>query len=177
VVRRLINSAAVGPGDLVLEFGAGTGVLTTALSRTGARVIAVERNAKFATQLQRRFGDTDAVRIVTADARTVPLPRRPFAVVANIPYSISTALLRRLLCARTSVTSIDLLVEWGFAKRVSAPSPRDEETAWWQSRFEISMAGRVSRHSFAPAPAVDSAHLVIRRRAQKSRQNPRPRRV
>ncbi|NED97614.1 methyltransferase domain-containing protein [Phytoactinopolyspora alkaliphila] len=169
MVRRLVTSSGVGPGDLVLEFGAGTGVLTAALARTGARVIAVERSAGFADRLHRRFDGSEAVRVVVADARTVPLPRRPFAVVANIPYSISTELLRRLLSRQTAVTSVDLLVEWGFAKRVSAPAPRDEETAWWQARYEITMAGKVSRRSFTPAPGVDSAHLVIRPRKRTAR--------
>jgi 23S rRNA (adenine-N6)-dimethyltransferase len=56
-------------------------------------------------------------------------------------------------------------VEWGFAKRITACAPRDFETAWWQTRFEITIARKVSPRSFIPPPSVNSAHLVIRRRA------------
>lgn len=149
-----------------MEFGAGTGFLTAAIAASGARVVAIERHPAFVSRLERRFGDDQAVRVVAADARSVVLPRRPFRVVANIPYAISTALLRRLLSPdRTPVTAADLVVEWGFAKRMTAECPRDLETAWWQTRFELSIARRISSRSFDPAPSVDSAHLVIRRRA------------
>lgn len=164
VLHRLVCSSAIGPGDLVLEFGAGTGNLTARLARTGARVIAIERNPRFVARLKRRFSTTRAVRVVGGDARTVPLPRRRYAVVANIPFSISTVLLRRLLDARhTSLQAADLLVEWGFAKRVTA-QPRDREAKRWQDRYELTIAGRVAPYSFDPAPNVASAHLVIRRR-------------
>lgn len=169
VSARMVRSSGAGPGDLVMELGAGLGALTAPLAATGARVIAVERDPRFVAKLERRFAAAGGVRVVEADARTVMLPRRPYAVVANIPYAISTALLRRLLDPdATSVVSADLLVEWGFAKRMTDSTPRDLEVAWWQARFELSIAARVRPGSFRPAPAVDSAHLVVRRRADVS---------
>lgn len=166
MVDALIASASPGPGDLVVEFGAGTGVVTEALAATGARVLAVERLPRFVRQLERRFADVDAVRVVDGDARDVMLPHRPFVVVANLPYAVSTAVLRRLLTPRrTSVHRIDLLVEWGFARRVTDPVPRDRETAWWQHRFDLEVVRRIGPGAFDPAPSVASAHLRIRRRA------------
>ncbi|TDD68339.1 methyltransferase domain-containing protein [Jiangella aurantiaca] len=170
VSARMVRSSGAGPGDLVVELGAGLGALTAPLAETGARVIAVERDPRFVAKLRRRFDGDDGVRVVEADARTVMLPHRPYAVVANIPYAISTALLRRLLDPEaTSVQQADLLVEWGFAKRMTDSRPRDLEVAWWQARFELSIAGRVRPGSFRPAPSVDSAHLVVRRRTDVSR--------
>ncbi|MBB5789055.1 ribosomal RNA small subunit methyltransferase A [Jiangella mangrovi] len=170
VSARMVRSSAAGPGDLVIELGAGLGALTTPLAATGARVIAVERDPRFVAKLQRRFADDPGVKVVEGDARSVMLPHRPYAVVANIPYAISTALLRRLLDPEaTAIASADLLVEWGFAKRMTATHPRDLEVAWWQARFELRIAGRVPPGSFRPAPSVDSAHLVIRRRPGLSR--------
>ncbi|NDL56018.1 rRNA adenine N(6)-methyltransferase family protein [Phytoactinopolyspora mesophila] len=166
VVRRMIRSAQLDPQDLVVEFGAGTGKLTSQLSGTGARIIAVERHPDLVARLERRFSEAENVRIVAGDARSVPLPRRPYAVVANIPYSISTSLFRRILTPdQTALQEADILVEWGFAKRVTAEQPRNFEIAWWQLRFELSIVGRVRPHSFAPPPSVDTAHLRIRRRS------------
>lgn len=165
VVDGLVSSADLSPDDLVVELGAGTGVLTGALASTGARVLAVERLPRFVRTLERRFAGDDNVRIIHGDARDVMLPRRSYAVVANLPYSVSTAALRRLLSPkRTSVGGIDLLVEWGFAVRVTDAVPRDHETAWWQRRFDLELVRRIGPGAFSPAPSVAAAHLRIRRR-------------
>jgi 23S rRNA (adenine-N6)-dimethyltransferase len=163
VIRGLISSAGLRAGDLVIDFGAGPGTITGPLTETGSRVLAVERDESFVRQLTRRFGDNPLVRIVPGDVRTVTLPRKDFSVVASIPYAVSTPLLRRLLTApHRALSGADLVVEWGFAKRVAAA--RTQETAWWATRFELRVAGRVPAACFRPVPRVDSAHLVIRRR-------------
>lgn len=87
-------------------------------------------------------------------------------MVASIPYAVSTALLRRLLTPQwTKLRQAALVVEWGFAKRITTTAPRSREVAWWAARFELELASRVPASSFRPAPAVTSAHLSIRRRA------------
>jgi 23S rRNA (adenine-N6)-dimethyltransferase len=165
VVRGLLESAAVGPGDLVLDLGAGPGTLTGALADTGARILAVERDPDFVARLHRRFGDRPEVRVVPGDLRDIPLPRRPFQVVASIPYALSTLLVRRLLSPpHRPLRAADLVVEWGFGKRIAAPYGRDLEAAWWGARFDIRVVRRVSSAAFRPRPRVDSAHLTIRPR-------------
>jgi len=159
VAAELVRSSGAGPGRLVVELGAGPGALTAVLAATGARVIAVERDPAFARRLERRLGPS--VRVVTADLRTVPLPRRPFRVVANPPFSVTTALLRRLFAA-PGFGGADLLVEWGLARRLTEPVPRTPETASWAARFEPRLVRRVPAGCFAPAPRVDAAHLAIR---------------
>lgn len=161
VIRSLIQSSGVGPGDLVIDLGAGPGTITAPLATTGSRILAIERDEKFVRKLHRRFADQPLVRIVHADIRTVPLPSRDFSVVASIPYSLSTLLLRRLM-SRRSLVSADIVVEWGFARRIVAA--RTKETASWARKFEIRVARRIPASCFRPAPRVDSAHLMIRRR-------------
>jgi 23S rRNA (adenine-N6)-dimethyltransferase len=166
VVRRLVDEAKTGPGTLVLDLGAGPGTLTGPLAESGARVLAVERNPAFVRRLHKRFGDRPNVRVVEADLRDVPLPRRPYQVVASIPFDLSTHLFRRLFDPqRTGVYAADLIVEWGFAKRMTAAVPRDLEVAWWASRYEIQLVRRVPARLFTPAPAVDCAQLRIRARS------------
>ncbi|ALG07594.1 rRNA adenine N-6-methyltransferase family protein [Kibdelosporangium phytohabitans] len=165
VIRRLIRSSGVGPDDLVIDFGAGPGTITAPLAATGARVLAVERDVAFVHRLTRRFADQPLVKVVHADLRTVPLPGRDFSVVANIPFALSTVLLRRLLNRRRrSLAAADLVVEWGFAQRIVAA--RTPETAKWSEKYELRVAGRIRRTDFRPVPRVDSAHLVIRRRGR-----------
>src|SRR4051812_40477665 len=161
VIRGLIRSSGVGPGDLVIDFGAGPGTLTAPLASTGSRVLAVERDSAFVRKLERRFATQPLVRVVHADIRTVPLPSRDFHVVASTPYALSTVLLRRLV-SRRSFAGADLVVQWEFARRIASGSSK--ETARWFRRYSIRVARRIPASSFRPAPRVDSAHLVIRRR-------------
>jgi 16S rRNA A1518/A1519 N6-dimethyltransferase RsmA/KsgA/DIM1 with predicted DNA glycosylase/AP lyase activity len=161
VIRGLLRSAGLGPEDLVIDFGAGPGTITAPLASTGSRILAVERDDAFVRKLTRRFADRPQVQVVHADLRTVPLPSRDFSVVSSIPYSVSTLLLRRLM-SRRSFTGADLVVQWGFAQRIA--SARSKETALWAKRYDIRVARRIAASCFRPAPRVDSAHLVIRRR-------------
>lgn len=166
VINGLVAAADLGTGDLVIDFGAGPGTITAPLARTGARVLAVERDARFVADLRRRFDDRPTVRVVHDDVRTVRLPRRAFAVVASIPFAVSTPLLRRLLTPATGGFShAELVVEWGLAKRLTAATARDLESAWWSCRFAMTVRRRVPARCFSPAPSVDAAHLGVRRRA------------
>ncbi|WP_191248439.1 ribosomal RNA small subunit methyltransferase A [Amycolatopsis deserti] len=163
IAAQLVQSCAIGGDDLVLEIGAGQGALTRHLAVTGARVLAVERDDHFVRRLTTRFGDQPNVRVVHADARDIPLPRRRFLLVANLPYALSTTILRRVLTARTALHRAAVIVEWGFAKRICATVPRQLEQAWWAARFDLDLVTRIGAHHFSPPPRVDSAHLTIRR--------------
>jgi 23S rRNA (adenine-N6)-dimethyltransferase len=161
VIRGLLRSADLGPDDLVLDLGAGPGTITAPLASTGSRILAIERDEAFVRKLTRRFADRPQVQVVHADLRTVPLPTRNFSVVASIPYALSTLVLRRLM-SRRSFIAADLVVQWHFARRIA--SARSTETASWARKFHIRVARRIPAHCFRPAPSVDSAHLIIRRR-------------
>jgi 23S rRNA (adenine-N6)-dimethyltransferase len=170
VITGLVRAAGLGDGDLVIDFGAGPGAITAPLARTGSRVLAVERDARFVHDLRRRFHDRPSVRVVHDDLRTVRLPRRAFAVVASIPFAVTTPLLRRLLTpAAGGFSHAELIVEWGLAKRLTAACARDREAAWWACRFALTVRRRVPAHCFTPAPRVDAAHLAVRRRDEVDR--------
>jgi len=166
VIDRLVRAADLGDGDLVVDFGAGPGAITAPLARTGSRVLAVERDTRFASALRRRFDDRPSVRVVHGDLRAVRLPRRAFTVVASIPFAVSTPLLRRLLTpVGGGFSRAELIVEWGLAKRLTAARPRDPESAWWATRFALTVRRRVPARCFSPPPRVDAAHLAVRRRS------------
>lgn len=164
-LRALVRTAELSPEDLVYDLGAGPGTLTQALARTGARVVAVERDPRFAAALRRRFADHERVEVREADLRSVRIPRGA-RVVANIPFATSGAVIAQLLDAPGLLRpGAVLLVEFGFAQRLSARRPRSAHAAWRAARYEIAIVRRVARSAFAPAPRVDAALLRIRPRA------------
>jgi len=149
----------------VLDLGAGGGAITARLAEAGARVIAVERDPRMAARLRRRFAGEPNVRVVEADLRQVKLPRREFLVVANPPFSLTTALCRRLLAdPSVRLAAAELIIQDGAARWLANPWPRDAETAWWTARYEVRLASRVSAASFTPPPRVAAARVSIRPR-------------
>lgn len=160
LAEQLVHDAGVGPGELVLDLGAGRGIITRALRDLGSRVVAVELDAQVLDDL-RRLG----VDVVRSDARTVQLPREPFRVVANLPFGAGTAILRRLLDdPRTPLVSCDAIVEWGLAAKRAAVWPSTLTSVYWGAWYELTVARRVPRTCFAPPPSVDAAVLRARRR-------------
>jgi 23S rRNA (adenine-N6)-dimethyltransferase len=145
----------------VLDVGAGTGALTAPLVAVGARVVAVELHPRRLAALRERFAD-DGVRVVRADASDLRLPRRPFRVVANPPFGITTALLRRLLAPGSRLMAADLVVPENVARRWSAGTAPG--AGRWQRDYELSVGRRVPRNAFTPAAPMECALLLVRRR-------------
>jgi len=163
----LVRDAAVAPGTLALDLGAGSGLLTRALADAGARVRAVELDPAALLQLRARFDDDRRVEVVEADATALPLPAEPFAVVANLPFAAGTAILRRLLGnPRVPLTQLDAIVEWGLAAKRTAVWPSTVLGCTWGAWYELRLARRVPRACFAPPPSVDAAVLRATRRPQ-----------
>lgn len=153
------------PGALVLDLGAGRGVLTRALADAGARVRAVELDQAALGELRTRFGADHRVDVVEGDARSLPLPAEPFAVVANLPFAAGTTILRRLLGdPRVQLTQLDAIVEWGLAAKRTAVWPSTLLSCTWGAWYELSLVRRVPRVCFAPPPTVDAAVLRATRR-------------
>jgi 23S rRNA (adenine-N6)-dimethyltransferase len=163
LAAELVGAAGIGPGDLVLDLGAGTGALTTALAKRGARVHAVEIDPELAAGLRRRLPN---VSVTEGSALNVTLPGESFKVVANLPFDGATAILRRLLEPHSALTTADVIVDWGLASKRAAVWPGTRLSAYWGAWFDLSIARRLPRSVFAPPPSVDAAVLRVVRRVR-----------
>ena len=160
----LVRCARVEPDDLVLDLGAGRGIITAALRDAGARVVAVELDDDLTVALRDRFAE---VRVIHGDATRVALPREPFAVVANLPFASGTGILRRLLDdPAVPVRRVDAIVEWGLAEKRARVWPSTQLSCCWGAWHELSVARRIPRSAFAPPPSVDAAVFRAVRRPQ-----------
>ena len=171
----LAKIAAAGdltPGGFALEIGAGLGVLTAALAEavtdTG-RVVSVEVDTDLLPALAETVGALPQVQVVTADALALDWPAfldehfppnsQP-AVVANIPYNITSPLVTTLLTQRGRFSRIVLLVQKEVAARLGAKAGTPDYgslSVFVQYHAQVETLGIVSRRVFFPPPDVDSA--------------------
>lgn len=167
LAAELARAADLTADDLVVEVGAGFGRLTEELASRAGRVVAIEADPRAAARLASRFRDRTDVTVVAGDALRVPLPRRPFKVVANPPFHLTSGLLHRLLdeCL-PRLRRADLVLEWGTAVGLCAISPPGRRSLPWQPWFEFLLARRLAADRFNPAPGCDAAVVSIRRRGR-----------
>lgn len=167
-INRIIRTVDPQPDELIVEVGAGRGALTIPLARTGAHVIAVERDAAWASRLRERVRQArlvDHVEIVCGDFRTTKWPVDPHRVVANPPFGLTTALFERLFdIPEDGPGRADLLVQLEVARKRSAAPPTSLRSAAWAPWWIFELGPVVPRTAFRPVPRVDAAVLTVRRR-------------
>ncbi|HKE75249.1 MAG TPA: rRNA adenine N(6)-methyltransferase family protein [Acidimicrobiales bacterium] len=159
--ERLVADAGIRPGDLVLDVGAGTGALTAPLVDAGARVVAFELHPGRAAALRERFAGAP-VTVVHADAADLRLPRRPFRVVANPPFGVTTRLLGRLVAPGSRLVRADLVLQHAAARRWA--SGRAPGAGRWGRDYDVRPGRTVPRAAFDPRPPVDCRVLRVTRR-------------
>ena len=170
LLAELTAAARVTPEEDVLEIGPGCGSLTKHLCRAAHSVLAVELDERLLPLLQAFLAGEKNLTVVQGDVMALNLQevtaglRKPFAVVANIPYYITTPLIRLLLESGLPVSRLALMVQQEVADKILA-EPGDD--AWGPlsvlCRFlcEPRLAVRVPAERFTPPPKVDSAFVVM----------------
>jgi 16S rRNA (adenine1518-N6/adenine1519-N6)-dimethyltransferase len=173
-VQRIVRTAAVGPGDVVLEVGPGLGSLTLALLPAVRHVVAVEIDGRLAellahTVAARRPTHAGQLTVLHRDALTLDRVEgeQPTAIVANLPYNVAVPVLLSLLPRLPSVRRVLVMVQLEVAERLAA-KPGDDaygvpsvKAAWYG---DVRLAGTVGRQVFWPAPRVDSGLVALDRR-------------
>ncbi|MBI3322521.1 MAG: ribosomal RNA small subunit methyltransferase A [Candidatus Omnitrophica bacterium] len=169
-LKRIALEAGAGPGDRVLEIGAGLGALTEELLATGATVYAVERDPRFVNVLTSRFRDNAGLQMVRSDILKVDLGSyamgepNSLRVVGNIPYSLTSPILEFLRRQKQWVRRAILTIQKEVAQRIIAkPGTREYSslTLFVGSAFEPRILFNISPGGFYPRPKVTSSLLRL----------------
>ncbi len=169
-VRRIARLAGVGPGDVVVEIGAGLGSLTLALVETGAEVVAIEVD-RYLIEPLRSVVEGHGVVVHHLDALEADFSAitgaRPAVVVANLPYNVATPLVLRILETQPTIKRLLVMVQREVGERLAA-SAGDEAYGAVSLRVQYfadaTVVGRVSPNVFVPRPKVESALVSVVRR-------------
>ena len=164
VLERIVEVAAVRPGEHIVEVGPGIGVLTAELLHAGANVTAVELDSRLAEHLRTRFEDEPRLRLVEEDFLDIEIANvvsAPWALVANVPYHITSPILHHILGADERPTRFVMMVQKEVAERIaSPPGGMSYLSVFVQYHADVRVAFPVAAAAFEPAPEVDSAILV-----------------
>lgn len=167
VVAKMVETAKIGSDDSVLEIGPGLGVLTKAILNSSVKeLIACELDRKLFSILQNQYGSN--IKLINQNALTlIPqlIVNKPFKVVSNLPYNISSSSIISLLTVcPTLPEKIVVMVQKEVAERIIAP-PHDSNrgilTVFVELLGEAKITQKVSAGLFYPPPKVESAVLSI----------------
>lgn len=163
-VNQIVASANLSSQDTVLEIGPGIGTLTQGLAETGARVVAVELDAKLVEVLATTLAGYDNVRVVHGDILKTDISREiqteKYKVVANLPYYITTPIIMTLLERRLPIELLVTMVQKEVAQRMTAsPGGKDYGALSVAVQYytDPELLFDVPPNAFIPAPAVDSS--------------------
>ena len=165
-VKRMVAAAGIGAGDTVVEVGPGWGMLTEKLVAVAGRVIAIEIEKKMVEYLEKTFRDDERFVIWHGDVQEFwkNMPVEPYAVVANIPYSITSLIIRGFLeKTLRPPEQMVLMIQKEVAGRITA-QPGDMtmlalSVQWYGTPKKLF---NVPKGAFWPSPEVDSAVIHIK---------------
>jgi len=174
VLECILSAAELNPGDIVVEVGPGLGILTEGLAKQGAQVIAVELDRKLVTLLKRRLAAFPDVRIINADILRVT-PRQilesksavsalfqGYKVIANLPYYITSPLLRHFFEALPQPSEMIVMVQKEVGEAmVAKPGNMSLLSVKTQFYSKPTIVSYVPPSSFYPPPKVDSVILRL----------------
>jgi 16S rRNA (adenine1518-N6/adenine1519-N6)-dimethyltransferase len=168
---RIVAAADLTPDDVVLEVGPGPGVLTELLGQQASRVVAVELDDRLIPFLRQRFVGQPHVSIVHGDIlETNPaqlVEGSPYKVVANLPYYITSAVIRHLLESVPAPDALVLTVQREVAERMVAQPPDMSLLALGTQFYSTGkIVARIPPGAFYPVPKVESAVVRLDRRAE-----------
>lgn len=168
MIELMADAANVNADDTVLEVGAGLGDLTAILAARARRVIALEIDQRFLDLLEVDFANQPGVEVVHADILKADLPDLlgsdygSYKVVANVPYYITSAILRKLLEASTPPEVLVITVQWEVAERaIAKPGDMSLLALGVQVYGVPEIVKKLKPGVFYPRPNIDSAILKV----------------
>lgn len=162
LVSQLIRKSGICSHDTVLEIGAGKGHITKELSSSCKMVIAYEIDKKLYENLKPQLEEN--VRLFHMDFLKCALPKQPYKVFSNIPFSKTTAILEKLTQAKPLPEGLWLVMEKGAAMRFCGLPGNNLHSLLIKPFFETRIIYAFKRNDFHPAPRVDIVLLELKRK-------------
>ena len=182
-LRKIVEAGEIKSDDVILEIGPGKGALTKKLLATSCQVIAVEKDTDLYDLLKNKFQEeilSSKFKLVNEDIlefdiKKYKLSAESYKLIANIPYNITGAILKKFLTEKNQPTLMVLMVQNEVAKRIVARDGKESILSISVKAYgEPKMIMKVPARYFSPAPKVDSAIIAIKNISRKNFTSPQP---
>ena len=157
-----MDAAEVSIDDTVIEIGPGTGNITAVLLERAGKIVAVEKNPKYRSVLNGRFGNDPKLDIVIDNALYFWFPPHD-RIVSNLPYSISEALFHRLF--KMNFKSAAFIVPQGFARKINSETPTSKLSYLSNLMYHTCYIADVHPEVYLPTPRTPTAIVTIKHKA------------
>jgi 16S rRNA (adenine1518-N6/adenine1519-N6)-dimethyltransferase len=167
VYKQIIEAADIQKDDIALEIGPGLGYLTQGLAEKAKKVVAVEIDKNLTEILEKRLRDYKNIKIIHGDALKLQVASyklQDYKLVANLPYNITGAILRKFLSSEQKPKTLVLMLQKEVAQRIVSRAPRASLLSLMVQFYgQPKIVKLVSKNNFWPKPKVDSAIIKIDR--------------
>lgn len=160
-LNAVADAAEIKKGETVVEIGPGDGALTEVLIARGAKVTAIEKDARLIAPLRERFAGKN-FKVIEANALDYNLKHKIYKLVGNIPYYITGALLKKFLSTKKQPSLLVFLMQKEVAERIAKDTKESILSLSVKTYGEPKIIKAVPRGAFSPSPKVDSAILQIK---------------
>lgn len=164
LVAKLIETTSITVEDVVYEIGAGQGIITQELLKKSNKVIAFEIDENLVKKIKAKLGSHDNLEIIQGDFLNYKLPNKPYKVFSNIPFNISSAVIKKLTEAPQPPNDAYLIVQKETAQKF-AGKPADKINSQMaillKPWFELKIIHSFQRSDYFPKPSVDTVLLAI----------------
>jgi 23S rRNA (adenine-N6)-dimethyltransferase len=163
LIKELIGHTSITRQDVVYDIGAGSGVISSVLAERCKEVVAVEFEPRMAAKLRDNMSKHPNVNVYQGDFLEMPLPETPYKIFANIPFHLSSPILRKLTQAKHQPDAIYLIVQKQFANKLLPDSDRFTGQLGMMvgPEFAVRIRKRLQRTDFWPHPAVDTVMVEL----------------
>lgn len=161
LVRAMVAALPLDQRDIIYEVGPGEGIITRELAKAAGQVVAIERDRHLCQQLQQALRERDNVRVVCGDFLEHPIQEPAYKVAANIPFSITTPIVNKLLYGPVPVTAAFLIIQKEAAEKFSGSPVESQYSVLAKPWFTFQILREFARTDFIPVPSVDVVLLGI----------------
>lgn len=164
LVRELIDSSNINSNDLVLEIGAGKGIITSQLCQRAKEVIAIEKDEALYKKLIYEFNNLKNLKIYKYDFLEFGLPKTPYKIFSNIPFSITAEIMNRILRSENLPEEIYLILQKEVAEKFMGVPSETMSSILAKPWYEIKILGEIDRTNFLFKPQVKIVFTKFKKR-------------